>query len=140
MSIFKSILKALNLGGDEAPKPSSAPAPKPQATPRPAAQPQAETPKAPAIDVATFPKQCLKLLGGHDNIMKIDSCVTRIRVTLKDTSQVDDSKFKAIGATAVVRIGDKLLHIVVGSEADNLAAAIKAIPVSEDLSKVEVSA
>lgn len=138
MSIFKSILKALNLGGDEAPKPSSAPAPKPQATPRFA--PQAETPKAPAIDVATFPKQCLKLLGGHDNIMKIDSCVTRIRVTLKDTSQVDDSKFKAIGATAVVRIGDKLLHIVVGSEAENLAAAIKAIPVSEDLSKVEVSA
>lgn len=138
MSIFKSILKALNLGGDEAPKPSSAPAPKPQATPRSA--PQAETPKAPAIEVATFPKQCLKLLGGHDNIMKIDSCVTRIRVTLKDTSQVDDSKFKAIGATAVVRIGDKLLHIVVGSEAENLAAAIKAIPVSEDLSKVEVSA
>ena len=66
--------------------------------------------------------------------------MTRIRVTLKDTSQVDDSKFKAIGATAVVRIGDKLLHIVVGSEADNLATAIKAIPVSEDLSKVEVSA
>lgn len=48
----------------------------------------------------------LKGLGGKDNISDIDCCATRLRVTVKDESKVNDGMLKSSGASGVVHKGD----------------------------------
>lgn len=93
-----------------------------------------------SLDNALFARQCLKVLGGHQNVTQIDACITRLRLTLKDTASVSDNSINALGATAVVRVGDKNLQIVVGPQAEMIADEMKKIPVTDDLANVEVSA
>ncbi|MFK0570117.1 N-acetylglucosamine-specific PTS transporter subunit IIBC [Endozoicomonas sp.] len=92
------------------------------------------------LDSALFARQCLKVLGGHQNITSIDACITRLRLTLKDASSVSDASIKALGVSAVVRVGDKNLQIVVGPQAEMIVDEMKKIPVTDDLSNAEVSA
>ena len=92
------------------------------------------------LDNALFARQCLKALGGHQNVTQIDACITRLRLTLKDVASVSDDSIKTLGASAVVRVGDKNLQIVVGPQAEMIADEMKKIPVTDDLSNVEVSA
>ena len=48
----------------------------------------------------------LKGLGGKDNLSDIDCCATRLRVTVKDASLVNDSLLKESGASGVIRKGN----------------------------------
>lgn len=45
-------------------------------------------------------------LGGKDNIRDIDCCATRLRITVKDASAVDEGHLKSSGASGVVKKGD----------------------------------
>lgn len=69
----------------------------------------------------------LKALGGHANLTAIDSCITRLRLGIKDMSKVDESQLKAIGALGVVRMGTNNLQVIIGTEAEQIAAAMKGI-------------
>jgi PTS system N-acetylglucosamine-specific IIC component len=82
--------------------------------------------------------QYLKALGGHSNLASIDSCITRLRLTLNDTSVVDERTLKAIGAMGVVKIGANNLQVIVGTEAEQIAHAMQQIPKMQDLSDVVV--
>jgi PTS system D-glucosamine-specific IIC component len=44
-------------------------------------------------------------LGGHENIVTIDSCATRLRVTVKDGSLVSDAILRDSGASGVIHKG-----------------------------------
>lgn len=82
--------------------------------------------------------QYLKALGGHSNLTSIDSCITRLRLTLKDISVVDERTLKAIGAMGVVKIGANNLQVIIGTEAEEVAHSMKLIPETQDLSDVVV--
>lgn len=45
-------------------------------------------------------------LGGMDNIKNLDCCATRLRVTVNDGQNVDDSILKQSGASGVIKKGD----------------------------------
>lgn len=45
-------------------------------------------------------------LGGKDNLEEVDCCATRLRVTVKTGSQVDEAALKATGARGVIRRGN----------------------------------
>jgi len=45
-------------------------------------------------------------LGGADNLVGLDCCATRLRVTVKDPSLVDEAPLKQSGAKGVIRKGD----------------------------------
>ncbi len=66
----------------------------------------------------------LAALGGDGNVVDLEPCITRLRVELADPSLVDESALKATGAFGVVRSG-KVVQVVVGPEADTLAADIE---------------
>ncbi|SHH03074.1 N-acetylglucosamine-specific PTS transporter subunit IIBC [Tepidibacter thalassicus] len=70
-------------------------------------------------------KQYLQALGGKENIIELDSCITRLRLTLKDTSIVDENKLKSLGASGVLRINDKNMQVVVGTKAEILSTRMK---------------
>lgn len=49
--------------------------------------------------------QILSGLGGKENLVSLDCCATRLRVSVKDPSLVDDALLKASGAAGVIRKG-----------------------------------
>ncbi len=83
-------------------------------------------------------KQYLKALGGHGNLENIDACITRLRLTLKDSSLANEKTLKALGAMGVVKLGSNNLQVILGPLAEIVAGEMKKIPASEDLSAVKL--
>ena len=69
-------------------------------------------------------EKILAALGGADNIVEIEPCITRLRTEVKDGALVDELALKAAGAHGVIKAG-KVVQVVVGPEADNLAEDIE---------------
>ncbi|MBB2909740.1 PTS system N-acetylglucosamine-specific IIB component [Streptosporangium becharense] len=65
-------------------------------------------------------------LGGADNIIEIEPCITRLRTEVRDASKVDQEALKAAGAHGVMAAGN-IVQVVVGPEADTLADDIEEI-------------
>jgi N-acetylglucosamine PTS system EIIB component len=63
-------------------------------------------------------------LGGADNIVEIEPCITRLRTEVNDGSLVDEAALKAAGAHGVLRAG-RVVQVIVGPEADTLASDIE---------------
>lgn len=78
--------------------------------------------------------EILEALGNKDNIINIDACITRIRVTVKDPEVIKEERFKALGATGVIKMGKNNFQIVVGTVADPLVTHIKSIMKNNNLS------
>lgn len=81
-------------------------------------------------------RQYLKALGGHQNLTNIDACITRLRLTLKDRSIVNEQTLKALGAMGVVKLGTSNLQVILGPLAEIIAGEMKKVSVDEDLSTV----
>lgn len=47
----------------------------------------------------------LEGLGGKDNLVNVDCCATRLRVTVKDSSLVKDAVLKESGASGIIKSG-----------------------------------
>jgi len=47
----------------------------------------------------------LEGLGGKDNIVNVDCCATRLRVTVKDSSKVKDAVLRQSGASGIIKSG-----------------------------------
>lgn len=92
------------------------------------------SPVAQTSDRTVLAKQYLKALGGHDNLVTIDACITRLRLTLKDRSVVNDRVLKSLGASGVVKLGENNLQVVLGPLAEIIAGEMKQIPYDTDLS------
>jgi len=57
--------------------------------------------------------------GGRENITALDACITRLRVSVKDTARVDKGKLKAMGATEVLQVGNSE-QAIFGTASENL--------------------
>jgi PTS system N-acetylglucosamine-specific IIB component len=66
----------------------------------------------------------LAAIGGADNVVELEPCITRLRCELEDDSLVDERALKALGVHGVVRMGGAV-QIVVGPEADTIASDIE---------------
>lgn len=66
----------------------------------------------------------IELLGGRENIVLVDSCMTRLRVTVKDPKLVaDEAAWKREGALSLLQKGDGI-QAVYGPKADVLKSDI----------------
>ena len=69
--------------------------------------------------------QFVAALGGKANLLSVDACMTRLRLTLADTTAIDEAALKALGARGIVRPGGNALQVVVGPIADQLAQEVR---------------
>ena len=69
-------------------------------------------------------EQILAGLGGAENVVEIEACITRLRTEVGDATLVDEAALKAAGAHGVMASGT-VIQVVVGPEADNLADDIE---------------
>ncbi len=101
-----------------------------------AARPAAARPAAPAPPVAVkavaepwaieAAKPLLAALGGQGNLKGLESlALTRLRVELADPALLDEAAAKKAGVLGVMRVSPKVLHLIVGEKADQLAAALQ---------------
>jgi PTS system N-acetylglucosamine-specific IIC component len=65
-------------------------------------------------------------LGGRANVLSMDACATRLRITVADDATVSDKQLKQLGALGVIRPGKGSVQVVVGLHADQLAGEIRA--------------
>lgn len=73
------------------------------------------------------PEKIIELLGGRENIVLVDACMTRLRVTVKNPELVADSDmWKNYGALGLVRKGNGI-QAVYGTKADILKSDINDI-------------
>ncbi|MBR7098175.1 MAG: PTS transporter subunit EIIC [Clostridia bacterium] len=57
------------------------------------------------VDRDAVSKLILEGLGGSENIVSLDCCATRLRVSVKDADLVSDAKLRQSGASGVIRRG-----------------------------------
>jgi PTS system N-acetylglucosamine-specific IIC component len=69
----------------------------------------------------------LRALGGAANVVALDACTTRLRLTVADQAAVDVEALKRLGARGVVRPSANALQVVVGTVADQLAGEMKSV-------------
>ncbi|AJJ11640.1 PTS system, N-acetylglucosamine-specific IIBC component [Yersinia rohdei] len=66
-------------------------------------------------------------IGGSDNLTGIDACITRLRLNVKDSAQVNDSVAKRLGASGVIRLNKQSVQIIVGTRAELIASAMRVV-------------
>ena len=67
----------------------------------------------------------IKALGGKENIVSTDACITRLRMSVNDSSKLLDESFMALGAKGVIRPDKNSIQIVLGTRAESVAEEIK---------------
>lgn len=80
----------------------------------------------------------LKGLGGKENLSDLDCCATRLRVTVKDASMIDDAMLKASGASGVIHKGDGV-QVIYGPQVSVVKSHLEDFidsPQSDDLDSI----
>ncbi|MDZ5016540.1 PTS glucose transporter subunit IIBC, partial [Clostridium perfringens] len=76
-------------------------------------------------DMNELAKAYIGALGGKENIVSVDNCVTRLRVGVKDNSIIKDKNLTALGARGVIRPGKGNIQVIVGTNVQFVADAVK---------------
>ncbi|MBP1780077.1 MAG: glucose transporter subunit [candidate division NC10 bacterium] len=97
-----------------------------------AAQPAVEyevkgiSPKLRDPEAAQKARDLLAALGGAKNVRKVESCAeTRLRLVVGDETAINEDALHAAGAQGIMRLPDRVLHVLVGLNADQYAAEMR---------------
>ena len=77
---------------------------------------------------ASFDELAIKYvqyLGGTDNLVKIDNCITRLRLEVNDASLVNEKGLKELGAKGVIKLNNNSIQVIVGTNVQFVADSIK---------------
>jgi PTS system N-acetylglucosamine-specific IIC component len=67
----------------------------------------------------------IEALGGKDNIISTDACITRLRMEVKESAHLKDEAFKRLGAKGVIKPNSTTIQVVLGTKAEGIAEKIK---------------
>src|SRR4051812_18614195 len=91
-----------------------------------AAAPAGLAPKLRDPDAARKAAVYVSALGGKENIVRVDACAeTRLRLVLRDQQRIDETALANAGIAAVVRLPDKICHLLAGLNADQYASEMR---------------
>ena len=66
-------------------------------------------------------------LGGRENIVVVNNCLTRLRVDLKDMALVSDEILKKTGAMGFVRPSDVHIQVIYGPKVEGIASHVREV-------------
>lgn len=67
----------------------------------------------------------LQGLGGKDNVVSIDNCVTRLRLEIKDYTKVNEKVIKSAGVAGVIRPSKTSVQVIIGTQVQFVADEFK---------------
>ncbi|SFC39220.1 PTS N-acetyl glucosamine transporter subunit IIABC [Pragia fontium] len=80
------------------------------------------------------------IIGGSDNLTGIDACITRLRLTVKDSGIVDSTAAKRLGAAGVVKLNKQSIQIIVGAKAESIADSMRKVIAAGTAPKTQAAA
>jgi PTS system glucose-specific IIC component len=84
-------------------------------------------PRARDANAPAKARAILASLGGAANVRQAEAAAeTRLRVTVTDGAKLDEGALTAAGVQGILRLPDNVLHLLVGLNADQYAAELKA--------------
>ncbi len=69
-------------------------------------------------------KKLIQNLGGKENIESVDSCITRLRVEVKDGTKINENKIRQTGVKGLVKLTDTSIQIVIGADVQKVKDAM----------------
>ncbi|QJC31543.1 PTS glucose transporter subunit IIBC [Enterobacteriaceae endosymbiont of Donacia tomentosa] len=69
--------------------------------------------------IQNYGKKLVNAFGGKNNIINLDACITRLRISVVDVKKVNKEKLKILGASAVIILGNGV-QAVFGTKSDLL--------------------
>lgn len=78
-------------------------------------------------ETANLARNYIAAVGGSANITGIDACITRLRLSVKDSAIVNDSLAKRLGASGVIRLNKQSVQVIVGTRAEAIATAMRGV-------------
>ncbi|MGP4038420.1 N-acetylglucosamine-specific PTS transporter subunit IIBC [Gracilibacillus sp. D59] len=78
-------------------------------------------------DISTMAKEIYAGLGGDENVVTLDNCVTRLRLDVKDMDAVDQQRIKNTGVPGINIVGKNSIQVIVGTQVQFVADEIKKI-------------
>ena len=69
----------------------------------------------------------LKGLGGKENIISLDNCITRLRLEVRDINALDQELLLASGAKGVIKTGGNSVQVVIGLQVQQMADDLKVL-------------
>ncbi|MCH9740127.1 MAG: PTS transporter subunit EIIC [Epsilonproteobacteria bacterium] len=67
----------------------------------------------------------IEALGGKENIISTDACITRLRMEVKSSKGLSDDAFMKLGAKGVIKPSNTTIQVVLGTKAEGVAEMIK---------------
>ena len=75
-----------------------------------------------ASDLAT---KIIDGLGGFDNIVAVNNCISRLRVDVKDMSLINETLLKSTGSMGIVKPSATHIHVIYGPKVEKVAKQVK---------------
>ncbi len=72
-------------------------------------------------------REVLTALGGASNLVHLDACITRLRVTVKNSALVNKSRLKELGSPGILDAGQGNFQIIFGVESDHIKEEIQTL-------------
>ena len=85
----------------------------------------APAPAGAPLGTVELARAYIAVIGGAANVLNVDACITRLRLTLRDTDQVDEAQARTLGASGVIKLNQQNLQIVVGPRAELIADSLR---------------
>ncbi|HLX52603.1 MAG TPA: N-acetylglucosamine-specific PTS transporter subunit IIBC, partial [Aquella sp.] len=83
--------------------------------------------------------QFIDSLGGIGNLVSVDACTTRLRLSVQDSNNVNRNKLKELGARGIIAVNHRNLQVVLGTTAEIIAGEIRDAMAAVDAKpKVEI--
>lgn len=64
----------------------------------------------------------LQALGGKENVIQVEACITRLRLTVGNDRLIDDGALRSLGAAGIIRLGSGNVQVVFGTFSELIRA------------------
>lgn len=64
-------------------------------------------------------------LGGYNNIVEVNNCISRLRVDIKDINKIDEALLKTTGSMGIVKSSNNHIQIIYGTKVENIANQVR---------------
>ncbi|WP_438351539.1 glucose PTS transporter subunit IIA [Paenibacillus sp. FA6] len=81
----------------------------------------------------------LEALGGKENIVQVESCITRLRLTVKNDRLIDGNALKLLGSAGLIKLGGGNVQVVFGTYSELIREEVNKL-MQRDLPQVLFSA
>lgn len=88
---------------------------------------ETDKPFSPPVTSAHRAAAYLAALGGGNNLTRIDSCITRLRLEVVSMENIQEHELKNLGAMGIVKRGNTGLQVIVGTQAETIADEIRSL-------------